>query len=392
MRKEDFYVCLEFMVYFRSLNYTNICRRHGRDHALRVWRLSLKDEDFVGKTLPVDTQSSAKERNEPWLIHSLAVNALNFCPFASCFLPTRKQEDPEPAVSSSSGSTSKPSRDSQILLAVPNALNTGGIDIFHLPSEKRVSVISPEPGVNTGMVMAVQLVYSRDGSLYVVSGYEDGRAMVHVRRGHVELMNVAQGETPAEWVWERIYMYKPHSQPILSLEASPDKKDYFLTSSADALIVKHPLPLKSAEQSAAASTSESSPIKVVDTKHSGQQGLRIRSDEKIFVTAGWDQRARVYSCKTMKELAVLKWHKEGCYAIALADVNVNFGSDSEAGAPSNAQTEGGLTEEIPQSSALTIPRGGSLAEIKLQRSRKAQLTHWVAAGSKDGKVSLWDIY
>jgi hypothetical protein len=35
---------------------------------------------------------------------------------------------------------------------------------------------------------------------------------------------------------------------------------------------------------------------------------------------------------------------------------------------------------------------GSLAAIKEQRSRKAQLTHWIAAGSKDGKISLWDIY
>lgn len=351
--------------------------------------MSLKDEEIVDRTLPVDTQTSAKERNEPWLIHSLPVNALNFCPFASCFPPSEKQEETE--TSGAARPSSKPSPDSQMLLAVPNALNTGGMDIFHLPSEKRVSVISPDPAVNTGMVMAVQL-FSHAGDLYVVSGYEDGRAMVHVRRGHMRLMDVSHREISTEWTWERVYMNKPHSQPILSLEVSPEKKDYFLTSSADSLIVKHPLPITVGGQGAA-STPEQSPVKIVNTKHSGQQGLRIRSDEKIFATAGWDQRTRVYSCKTMKELAVLKWHKEGCYAIALADVSVDFGNGVGAKASTTAQAEGGPAEEMNTGNALTAsPRGGSLAEIKLRRSRKAQLTHWVAAGSKDGKISLWDIY
>jgi len=34
----------------------------------------------------------------------------------------------------------------------------------------------------------------------------------------------------------------------------------------------------------------------------------------------------------------------------------------------------------------------SLKDIQQQRSQKAQLTHWLAAGSKDGKITLWDIY
>lgn len=370
--------------------------RHGRDNSLRVWRLDLKDEEIVDKTLPVDIQTSAKEGNEPWLIHSLTVNALNFCPFALCFIPARKHEESKLSAFPGAGeSSSKSLPDSQMLLAVPNALNTGGMDIFHLPSEKRVSVIPPDPSVNTGMVMAVQLFCSRYGDLYVVSGYEDGRAIIHVRRGYMNTESGSHGESRSEWDWELIYMSKPHSQPILSLEVSPEQNNYFLTSSADAIIAKHPIPIPpppAAQGRGAAPAPESSPIKIANTKHSGQQGLRIRSDEKIFVTAGWDFKTRVYSCKTMKELAVLKWHKEGCYAVALADVSVGF--DSDGSLPSTDKPTEGPAKETCPSRALTVsPQlGGSLAEIKLQRSRKAERTHWVAAGSKDGKISLWDIY
>jgi hypothetical protein len=97
----------------------------------------------------------------------------------------------------------------------------------------------------------------------------------------------------------------------------------------------------------------------------------------------------------MKELAVLKWHKEGCYAIALADVNL----DTDLAAPSGAVTEMAGNEVLDSTrhrshNTMLTKRVelGSLAGIKEQRSRKAQLTHWIAAGSKDGKISLWDIY
>ena len=83
----------------------------------------------------------------------------------------------------------------------------------------------------------------------------------------------------------------------------------FFTSSADAIIARHSLSQHDGE------------MKTIQTKHAGQQSLSVRSDAKIFATAGWDGRARVYSTKSMKELAVLKWHKEGCYALAFAEIH-----------------------------------------------------------------------
>lgn len=83
---------------------------------------------------------------------------------------------------------------------------------------------------------------------------------------------------------------------------------------------------------------------------------------------------RVYSVKTMRELAVLKWHKQGCYALAFADLLPEQVEDSETN--STGSSEG--TE--------------ALQTAVQRRNTKAQTTHWIAAGSKDGKVSLWDIY
>jgi len=38
-----------------------------------------------------------------------------------------------------------------------------------------------------------------------------------------------------------------------------------------------------------------------------------------------------------------------------------------------------------------VGRMGTMT-VKEERDRKAKTTHWLAAGSKDGKISLWDIY
>ncbi|EFR00221.1 hypothetical protein MGYG_03224 [Nannizzia gypsea CBS 118893] len=359
---------------------------HGRDHKLCVWKLNEKDEDVVGRTLPLDTQNNPQDRNKPWLLHSLSVNALNFCGFAYCFLSQKGETELGDAV--------KPGN--QMLLAVPNALNTGGLDIFHLPSERRLCVISPDEKVNTGMVMALEMFISSEGEdLYIISGYEDGSAMVHACRGGINRLPIANTNdcSNSSWDWELLYSNRPHTQPVLSLDISLFSEGrYFITSSADAIVVKHPIPRlpPSLEPDVTniRSVVESTHLKSVNTKHSGQQGLRIRSDDKIYATAGWDNRIRVYSCKSMKELAVLKWHKEGCYSIAFAKVFTDTGSIGAAGGVMTTDTN----LESKSTSLMVANEPRSLTEIKQQRNLKAQLTHWIAAGSKDGKVSLWDIY
>jgi ASTRA-associated protein 1 len=289
------------------------------------------------------------------------------------------------------------------------------------------------------MVMALSLFYL-EGSLTLVAGYEDGVAIV------------SQLGAQQQHGWSVKYHAKCHSQPILSLDVAPSR-DFFLSSSADAGIAKHPLPRRkrslakpavsgehegggeggladsgpepvgrgggggratakesllsaaSAEdldqdqgfptvasppQTADAGVEGAEPIKVVNTKHSGQQSLRIRSDGRIFATAGWDSKVRVYSTKTLKEVAVLKWHQAGCYAAAFAEVDLAKGHESIAHS-SGEEVAAGSDVNAKDTSSSLVPRLVELT-VRDKRIRQAKTAHWLVAGSKDGKVSLWDIF
>ncbi|KAI2614216.1 WD40 repeat-like protein [Hypoxylon fragiforme] len=372
---------------------------HGRDNRLVVWKLALEDESAMSTALPLD--ESAPERTRPWILHILEVNTMNFCSFASCAIRSDNSLD-------------------ELLIAVPNTLETEAIDIFHLPSQdRRYTIHLGSKTEQKGMVMSLSLFLCGE-HLTLAAAYESGLAIV---------ARLGENET-----WDILYRAQVHSQPVLSLDVAP-QKDFFLTSGADAIIAKHPIPppcplARESQQSrqanrknteaansslsSAAISPESSPaipipipprqsnliietqpLKTINTKHSGQQGLRIRSDGKIFATAGWDSKVRVYSIKTMTELAVLKWHEVGCYATAFATLadkqssNLVTPNTHRNKSKDGAATTGNIDNEGTTLTAL--PKPGQLS-VKDRRINMAREAHWLAAGSKDGKISLWDIY
>ncbi|KAK3361090.1 WD40-repeat-containing domain protein [Lasiosphaeria ovina] len=402
---------------------------HGRDNKLIAWKLAADDEPRLSTCLPLD--SSPEPRPQPWILHMLEVNTMNFCSFAHC--PAAPMLGPD--------SSERP----EILIAVPNTLASEAIDIFHLPSQSRLHTV--RLGDKNGMVMALAL-YFQGESLTLVAGYENGVAIVAQFDGSLRR-------------WMPKYQAKSHSQPVLSLDISPGR-DYFLTSSADSVIAKHPLPdpipvghgttaaatmqgasndnkqgtaaaaavsnnealsaalaqeARAAPAPAAGATTAqlqqtqvyvaATPLKVSNTKHSGQQSLRVRSDGRVFATAGWDAKIRVYSAKTLKELAVLKWHQTGCYAAAFAEIEPGAGGgdgDEEAEitetptpprATANPDNSSGEVQTQVQgggrSSGTLVPKLVALT-VRDKRIRQAKTAHWLAAGSKDGKVSLWDIF
>lgn len=284
------------------------------------------------------------------------------------------------------------------------------------------------------MVMAVKLArHGRSQKMLLFVGYEAGITAAFELPGDCTGTGTGTG-TGVESA-QLIYLSQPHTQPILSLDASPDG-DFYFTSSADAIVAMHRIPELGPALNEGATSSQSHktedesllsekntigttpsttsppesgqtesesqladsetslefaksaikgtnsqthkpgglssllssssaslprarpappvqsaialqpPYKTTNTKHAGQQSLRVRSDGRLLVTGGWDARVRIYSSKTLKEVAVLKWHKEGVYAVA-------FGELLSADAPAR---------------------------------------HWVAAGAKDGKVSLWEVF
>ncbi|KAI8666240.1 hypothetical protein NCS57_00848300 [Fusarium keratoplasticum] len=363
---------------------------HGRDMKLIVWKLGEADEEHLSKALPVE--DVAEPRAQPWMLHLLEVNTLNFCAFAA----TSSAPGPFDAAS-------------EIFIAVPNTLASDAIDIYTLPSQMRVHTLKAKD--KTGMAMCLALLHHND-ALTLIAAFENGYTTVQ--------------RLESDGQWTTTYHSQAHSQPVLSLSVY---QDYFITSSADSIIAKHPIPsdlffpientepqnstervveiideepkapksLLSAALKGPPSQSKPTPprkgvpwkdpLKTINTKHSGQQSLSIRSDGKIFATAGWDSKVRVYSAKTMKELAVLKWHQVGCYAVAFADVTISEEAKEKVQEASESES---------QSQSIVSRRTGSLIRtglsVKDQRIATARKTHWIAAGAKDGKISLWDIY
>ncbi|KAI0134925.1 WD40 repeat-like protein [Daldinia grandis] len=365
---------------------------HGRDNRLAVWKLGLQDEITMSTALPLD--ESVPERPQPWVLHILHVNTMNFCSFASCLAAPNLTHD-------------------ELFVAMPNALETEAVDIFQLPSQNRLHTVHlGDKTENKGMVMCLCLFWHQ-GCLTLIVAYESGLVVV---------ARLGRGGT-----WDILYRAQVHSQPVLSLDLDP-LKGYFLTSSADAIIAKHPVPTatfpiresqhpeKTADKNAEASSSsselkpeipprqeklaiETKPLKTINTKHSGQQSLRIRPDGKIFATAGWDSKVRVYSAKTLSELAVLKWHDVGCYAVAFATLYDGQIPGSPKRDISNVEVSEGSQPEVvvvntsngQETSTVITSKLGQLS-VKDRRIKMAKDAHWLAAGSKDGKISLWDIY
>ena len=168
-------------------------------------------------------------------------------------------------------------------------------------------------GLIVGMTMCLSFEKRENElSLWIlVAGYESGHTCVY---------------TISSSSWSTMYSFKAHTQPVLSIAIHPSQESLY-TTSADANIVQHPIAIAS------------NPIKSVNTRHSGQTSIRIRTDGRIFVTAGWDGVGRVYSSTTLKQVAVLKWHLGG-----------------------------------------------------LQAAEFAQQKRWIILGGKDGKPSLWDVF
>lgn len=305
---------------------------HGRDRKLIVWHITADDEHRLSHALPVDGQ--VVQRPAPWMLSSLNVNTLNFCSFAQ-WLDTPTELHPE----------------GKLLLAVPGAVDNT-IVIYSLPDETIVSRISTDRREKTGMLMSLSIARKSD-HLVLVAGFEIGSTVVWQEQGH------------ASGTWTEVYRSQQHSQPVLSVAIAPDLHAFY-SSGADSTVTKHHL--------------DGSDAQTLQTMHSGQQGLTIRSDSRIFATAGWDGRARVYSTKNLQELAVLKWHKEGCYAVSFAVTPPEGSRDRPVG---DTSVETASTALSRKSIALTVAQ---------RREARAHGTHWLVLGSKDGKVSLWDVF
>ncbi|XP_050390593.1 guanine nucleotide-binding protein subunit beta-like protein 1 isoform X2 [Patella vulgata] len=62
--------------------------------------------------------------------------------------------------------------------------------------------------------------------------------------------------------------------------------------------------------------------KTVEVVNEGFNNITIRGDDKLIVTCGWDKSIRLFSLKSLKPLAVLKYHKESVQCCTFTSDNI----------------------------------------------------------------------
>lgn len=347
---------------------------YGRDNKMYVWRLEEGTGGASGlKTKPPSALDTAAPGSEdfpkPWMTYSMTVNSLNFCQVAWTAGTT-----------STNGLLAKPDLDDsdkvELLEWTEGAFRVVWNDIF-----PRLN------GVKTGVAMDVSLARGK-----LIIGYEGGSVAVFDisdRKRFAPVLN---------------YYVQSHVQPVLSVSAHPSKNE-FLSSSADSLIVKHPLgdslieeeeleePPVASESQAERPPSpqiveiedspepepaknvvrgfdvpdldldngnappyekpESVPLDAVNIRHSGLSSLQLDPEGDIFMTAGWDGKVRLFKYDTIAPLSVFH-EREGVRCVAFSQVS--------------------------ESQPVSNPR---LA--------RALATRWIAVGGKDGKIELYTI-
>jgi len=217
--------------------------------------------------------------------------------------------------------------------------------------------------------------------------------------------------TTEDGIWNRqrnfgkdtdsIFHFNLLRRKVLSLDISEDLR-YGVSCGADNTLVKYTL------SNALPGVPETLQISL---KSSGGRGpLRIRSDGKIVVVAGWDGKIRVFALKSLKPLAVLKHHREDLKGLALARIIQDEPSKKAPIPPSTNTAE--VQDKAPEENNQDKRGGGgdssgeeddesdsdynsdedSDREELLASQEKWFQRHWIAAAGKENRISLWDIY
>jgi hypothetical protein len=102
------------------------CYRHGKDYKLIAWKFSEADESSMSVVLPVDTPP--EPRRQPWVLHIIMVNTMNFCSFAQCAVTaSSKKEGGE----EEEGKEKTASAEDELLIAVPNTQSSETVRFPH---------------------------------------------------------------------------------------------------------------------------------------------------------------------------------------------------------------------------------------------------------------------
>lgn len=221
-------------------------------------------------------------------------------------------------------------------VAVPHTLDAAWIDVYELPTRRRVvEALGRKSSTGSGrppIVMALQLCRTAHG-LAICAGYEDGS--LH-----------AWSLDTTSWTATTLFAAKPHAETVLGL-CTTGTPPRVLSVGADYVVASTPLEADAAPRGHA-------------LRRPGHACVAARGDGQVLAIGGWDAMVRMYALPGLQPLAVLSYHKDSIQALGYErcdDVHVLPDMDDGSSDDSHARAS----------------------------------WPWLAAGSKDGRVSLWQL-
>ncbi|KAM9970050.1 hypothetical protein ACTFIR_001890 [Dictyostelium discoideum] len=206
--------------------------------------------------------------------------------------------------------------------AIDPTSSTSQVEIWDLKNKQVINKLKPNNQQlfeKLGLPMSLKLYYENNDNgnqsndqIRLCTGYENGELLIwDLRNTSIPLVSS-----------------KLHTEPILSFALS-NNSTKGISGSGDTNIIEFNINYESKQFNI---------TKTHKLNNGGISEIKIRNDEKIYATAGWDKRIRIFNFKKQTPLAILKYHTESVYSIDFNSNNI------------------------------------------------------LASGSKDCKIALWDIY
>ncbi|WWC71086.1 uncharacterized protein I206_105039 [Kwoniella pini CBS 10737] len=345
---------------------------HGRDNIIHFYEPLKKP--YISSSLNENLKKGLQ------VIKSLPTNALNFCRFS--LLPFSLKESDE------NDNGKGKSKEKEALLAVPSLMDSELVDIYHLPSMRRIHAsvnYTPKPSSLTkdsiipeesrsGLVMSIHLRQIPSSSALTLSmGYEDGR--VELFNSSIDkladLYDARMAKSDKDNPWKLLWKGKGHNEAIMGMDVDA-QSIYGWTVSADHRLVRYDFGKVIQDRM---SKDDKTIIRDYPMKQIGNSCVAVNASGKIVAVGGWDGKIRLFSASSLKPLGTLSSHRETVHTLSFAH---NQEQHNEEG--------GVITEE-----ASTIDIEDESEEEEVDVDNLPPKERWLASGGKDTKVALWGL-